>query len=174
MVRGLAVLAAFAVCASGQDALDFARKAPPELHADAIIKLVQRGEAPASAIDEAFQAAREAKEPVRLVAAPDAPDGRPQMREAALREGLDRLSLETRVVMIVAAKDPERARKMFESIDRPQLETRPCQDPMLAEDSAYFDAAAKIQANFIAVAGPGNSPGELAGIASLILSVRWG
>jgi hypothetical protein len=161
---------AFGAAAWGQTTLDIARRASAELHADAVIKLVQRGEAPASLLDEAFQAAKQAKEPVRLIAAPDAPNGRPQMREAALRPGLDRLSLETRVVMLLAAKDPDRARKMFESIDRPQVEARPCQDSMIVEDSAYFDTAAKIGANFIAVAGPGNSPGDLPGIANLILA----
>lgn len=168
--QGVPILAFFAATAWGQSALELARKAPPELYADAVITLVQRGEAPASTLDEAFQAAKRAKEPVRLIAAPDAPTGRPQLREFALRDGLDTLSLESRVVTLVAAKDPGRARKLFERIDRPQLETRPCQDPMLANDSAYFDAAAKIGASFIAVAGPGNSPGDLPGIAHLILA----
>ncbi len=170
MVRGFAVLAAFGAYASAQSVLDLAHKAPPELFADAVITLVQRGQAPASSLEEAFRAAKQAKEPVRLVAAPDAPAGRPQLREAALRAGLDTLSLETRVVMLVAPKDTEQARKLFQSIDHPQLDARPCQDPMLADDSAYFDTAAKIGANFIAVAGPATSPADLPGIANLILA----
>lgn len=170
MVREFAVLATLAAYASAQGALEVARKAPPELHADAVIRLVQRGDLPASALDEALEAAKQAKEPVKLIASPDAPEGRPGIREAALLAGLDTLSLQMRVAGLIAEKDPEKARKLFDSIDHPELQMRPCQDPMLADDSAYFETAAKIGANFITVAGPGNSPGELAGIARLILA----
>jgi hypothetical protein len=174
-MRRILCLAMFAALAAGQGVveparkLELARKAPPELFADTVIRMVERGELPPSSLVEAFDAAKQAKEPVRLMAMPQAADGRPALREAALRAGLDALSLKARVVALMAKTDAGKAREMFESIDRPALGARPCADPMIADDSAYFEMAGKLAGlNAMAVVGPGNSPGELASLVKLI------
>jgi hypothetical protein len=149
--RVLSFLTVFAALADAQTAIELARKAPPELFADAVIKLVERGELPPSALAEAFDAAKQAKEPVKLVALPQLVDGRPAMREAALRADVDALSLQARVVTLMARTDADKAREMFQSIDHPLLERRSCEDPMVADDS-----------------GPGSAPGELASFAKLL------
>ncbi len=183
MLERIAALAVCAVLGRAQSVIELARKAPPELFADAVINMVQRGEFPPAALPavliEAFEAAKRAKEPVRLVAMPPAADSRPALREAALQQGsaraglsgsgMDALSLEARVVALMARTDPDKAREMFQSIDRPALTPRPCADPMIADDSAYYELAAKLTGlNTMAVIGPGNSPGELASLAKLI------
>jgi hypothetical protein len=175
-------VAVLATLARGQSVMELARKAPPELFADAVISMVQRGELPPSSLVQAFDAAKQAKEPVRLVAMPPAADSRPALREAALRAGLagagmDALSLQARVVELMARTDAGRAREMFESIDHLALEAameaRPCADAMIADDSAYYEMAGKLTGlNTMAVVGPGNSPGELASLAKLIRTNR--
>jgi hypothetical protein len=168
MLGRLSCLAVFAALGQGQSILDLARKAPPELFADAVIQLVERGELPPSILPEAFEAAKHAKEPVKLVAMQGA-DGRPGMREAALRANLDALSLEARIVKLTARTDADKAREMFQSLDHPLLQRRPCEDPMVADDAAYFDLAANVPGvSLLTVVGPGNAPGELASFAKLL------
>ena len=154
--------------------MDLARKAAPELFANAAIELVQRGEAPPTVLQEAFEAAKQAKEPVKLIAMPQFAAGRPGMREAALRAGLDALSLEARAVTLLAKTDPDKAREMFQSLDHPAMERRSCEDPMIADDSAYFDMARLSSGHGVSLmvgeSGPGNSPGELAGFAKLLVA----
>ena len=153
--------------------MDLARKAAPELFANAAIELVQRGEAPPTVLQEAFEAAKQAKEPVKLIAMPQFAAGRPGMREAALRAGLDALSLEARAVTLLAKTDPDKAREMFQSLDHPAMERRSCEDPMIADDSAYFDMARLFLGHgvsLMSVVGPGNSPGELPGFAKLLVA----
>jgi hypothetical protein len=178
MLSKIGCVAVFATLARAQSVIELARKAPPELFADAVIRMVERGQLPPSSLEEAFQAAKQAKEPVRLVAIPPAADSRPALREAALRAGLagagmDALSLQARVVALMARTDAGKAREMFESIDHlaleAALEARPCADPMIADDSAYYEMAGKLTGvNTMAVVGPANSPGELASLAKLI------
>ena len=172
------LLVVCATAVSAQDVVELARKAPPELFADAVIRLTERGKIPEgpqrkALLEEAFEAAKKAKEPVKLVAVPQLADRRPGRREAALRAGLDTLSLQDRILTLMAAADPDRARELFQSIDHPQLDPRPCEDPMIAADSAYFDMAGKVgQVNPMVLMGPGNSPGELASFANLLLADR--
>lgn len=159
------------------EVVDLARKAPPELFSDAVIKLIEAGKIPVAErralLEEAFDAAKKAKEPVKLVAVPQLAGGRPGLREAALRAGLDTLSLQDRILTLLAATDADRARELFQTIDHPQLDARPCQDPMIPDDSAYFDMAAKVgQVNPLVLMGPGNSPGELPSFANILLADR--
>jgi hypothetical protein len=176
--RTLWIVAICATAASAQDVIELARNAPPELFADAVIRLAERGKIPEgpqrkALLEEAFEAAKKAKEPVKLVAVPQFADRQPGRREAALRAGLDALSLEDRILTLMAAADPDRARELFQAIDHPQLDPRPCADPMIADDSAYFDMARAVgQVNPMLLMGPGNSPGELASFADLLLADR--
>jgi hypothetical protein len=165
------VLVVVAALAEGQGVLELARGAPPEIFADAVIKLVERGEIPASQrramLEEAFEAAKHAREPVRLVALPGVrSDTRAAARDAAGALGLDALSLESRVIKLMAAADPARARELFQSLEHPALEARPCEDPMIADASAYYETVGFLaggQAPLLMLAvGPSRSPAELA------------
>lgn len=179
MIARVASLALAAVAAWGQaqSILELARKAPPEFFADAVIKLVERGDVSSSAerralLEEAFQAARHAREPVRFIAMPRFADGRPRLLEGAGKLGLDALSLESRVVALMAATDPDKARELFQSVEHPLLDARPCADPMIADDSAYYEMAAKVAAAdapfLMSVIGPANSPREMVDSARML------
>jgi len=171
------VLFVVAALAEGQSVLELARTAPPEIFADAVIKLVERGEIPApnrrGLLEEAFQAAAHAHEPVRLMALPGVrSDTRAAARDAAGMLGLDALSLEARVIKLMAATEPARARELFQSLEHPMLEARPCEDPMIADASAYYEMAGFLaggQASLLMLAvGPSRSPAELAYFARIV------
>jgi hypothetical protein len=180
-VTALAFAAAIA-SAQTQNVLDLARKAPPEIFADAVIKLVERGEVPAGAsqpqlLEEAFQAAKHAREPVRLTALGVRSETRAALRGSAGALGLDALTLESRVIKLVAVSDRTRARELFQSIEHPALEARPCEDPMIADVSAYYEMAARVVAiktapeDLILALGLAWSPGELANFAKVLAAI---
>src|SRR5579883_3496829 len=97
-----------ALIAAGQSAIELARKAPPELFADAVIKTVESNQIPSPEqrkmlLEEAFEAAKAAREPIRLLAMPGIPsDSRAALRESAGALGLDALSLQVRIVKDMA------------------------------------------------------------------------
>ena len=142
------------------------------MFADAVIKLVQRGElargelAPDS-LAEAFEAAQHAKEPVRLVAMPGLPsDSRAVFRDEAGDLKLDALSLQSRIVSLLFASNPTMAADIFGRMEHPVLEARPCEDPMIADDSAYYEMAARMApAEWPRLMAQAHSPGELASLA---------
>jgi hypothetical protein len=175
------VLFVVAALADGQSVLERARSAPSEIFADAVIKLVERGEIPAAdrlrLLEEAFDAAKHAREPVRLVALPGVrSDTRAAARDAAGMLGLDALSLESRVLRQMAATDPAKARELFQGLEHPMLEARPCEDPMIADASAYYETSGFLaggQAPFLMLAvGPARSPAELAYFARVVSGDR--
>ncbi len=182
---GLALCAAIA-SAQAPSVIEVARKAPPEIFADTVIKLVGRGEIPAgdlssggrrALLEEALEAAKHAREPVRLTALPGVrSDTRAALRDSAGALGLDALSLESRVLKLMAATDAARARELFQSIEHPALEARPCEDPMIADVSAYYETAGILaggQALLLMLAvGRANSPGELASFAKILAANR--
>jgi hypothetical protein len=173
----LLAFAATIASAQTQSILELARQAPPEIFADAVIKLVERGEIPAdrqsALLQEAFQAAKRAREPVRLRALPiTGTSTRAALRDAAGALGLDALSLESRVLKIMAETDRARALELFQSIDRPALQMRPCEDPMIAEASAYYETLAMLAPGqtpllMLAVA-QARAPSELASFAKML------
>jgi hypothetical protein len=170
-----------------QSIIDLARKAPPEIFADTIIKLVDHGDIPASQrtilLTEAFQAAKKAREPIKLAALPGVrSDNRAALRDAAGRLDLDMLSLQSRVIKWMASTgdsaDVAKARELFQSIDHPQLETRLCEDPMIADVSSYYETLAilaaknpdpsNLMADLMAAVAPARSPAELANFATVL------
>jgi hypothetical protein len=133
-----------------QSAVDLARSAAPEVFADAMVRLVQAGripqrEAQIELLNQAYAAAGDAVEPVRLIAMPTTPpDTRELYRARAGDLGLDVLSLQSRILKELLTVDPARARERFAAIHRPTLEARPCIDPLVADASAYYEIAAAI------------------------------
>ncbi len=185
LMRTIYVLAFAAAIASAQtqSILDLARKAPPEIFADAVVKLVERGEIPPAILlqtggvsysKKRFEAAKRAREPVRLTALPGVrSDTRAALRDSAGALGLDALSLQSRVIKLMAATDPTRARELFQSVEHPALEARPCADPMIADVSAYYEMAAQTaSSDLMLTLVQARSPGELANFAKVLAAFQ--
>jgi len=137
--------------------VDLARASSPELFADTVAGLVEHGripqrEARIDLLEQAFAAASGAAEPYRLTAIPATlPDTRALYRDKAGALGLDALSLQSRIVREMLRLDREKARALFDSVARPALEPRPCEDPLVADISAYYEMAAAVaQSTFTA------------------------
>src|SRR5579872_2909981 len=135
MTRFAAFLAAFTICSFGADSpirsklpplpsdietmVATARSAPPEIFADAIVRMVEGGRIPniewqKILLQEAFTSAQQAHEPVRLIAAAGlASDTRASFRARAGDLQLDALSLEARVLKALLTVDRSMARQMF-------------------------------------------------------------
>lgn len=167
-----------------QTLVELARTAPPELTADAIIKLAEDGAIPAGEprrelLEEAFKTAGHAQEPVHLIPVPGlAPNTRAIFRAQASDLHLDALSLQSRVFKLLVKTDPEAARRLFDSIEHPALEPRPCEDPFIADASAYYEMAGALAqsdqqpvAFLEAVLVGARSPGDLAAFAQALSTV---
>jgi len=174
--------------------VDLARSAPPEFFADIIVRLVETGRIPARELQvdlltEAFGAAAQVQQPFRWIGIPNAPaDNRPYYLARAGELKLDALSLESRVLKAMLTVDPAKARELFQSVPHPLLDPRPCEDPLIADVSAYYEVAGALaQSSFsadekekgqhlqfllTALAGA-RSPGEMAAFARSLGSVAW-
>jgi len=171
-----------------QALVGLARTAPPELTADAIVRLAEAGAIPPGEprsllLEEAFTAAGRAQEPLHLIPVPGfAPNTRAMFRGQASELRLDKLSLQSRVFNLILKTDPETARRLFDGIEHPSLEPRPCEDPFIADASAYYEMAGAVAqtatqsdrepAAFLeAVLVGARSPGELAAFARALATV---
>jgi len=157
--------------------IDTARAAPPEFFADAIIRLRDEGKIPGrdlqrELLEDAFQAAGHAKLPVLLVATPATPpDSRPIYRALGGGLKLDGLSLETRVVRATMNVDRTTARELFTRIVRPTIDAPSCENPLLEDDSAYFEMAGTIaQSTFNEEERKKDVPAQF--LENMLLSVR--
>ena len=172
--------------------VDLARSAAPEMFAAVVARLVETGKIPLreqqiELLEDAFAAAGRATEANRLVAIPATPpDTRALYRSKAGELKWDALSLQSRIVKDLLSIDRPKARELFDHIPRPTLEPRPCEDPLVADVSAYYEVAGamaqsgftaverekEIQVQFLATALAGaRSPGELAPFARAMRSV---
>ncbi len=138
-------------------------------------------------LEEAFAVAPGAKEPVRVVAIPATPpDTRAMYRGKAGELKWDTLSLESHIVTDLLTIDRKKARELFDHIARPVLDPRPCEDPLVADASAYYEVAGKVaqsgftsdekakeeHVQFLATVLAGaRSPNELAPFARALKSV---
>jgi hypothetical protein len=177
-----------------QTLIDLARSSPPELFADAALRLVHSGriaprEAQLELLEEAFTASGAASEPVRLTAFPlIPPDTRELYRSLAGELQLDSLSLQSRILQELLTLDPAKARELFASIPRPAFTPRPCEDPFIAVAPAYYELAGAIaqsafspaekekesHVQFISAILDGiHSPSELVPFARALQSVAW-
>lgn len=130
--------------------VELARGVAPEIFANTITDLVATGKIPdrqsqIDLLEEAFANAQSAKEPYRLIAIPSTPqDTRALHRSKAGELKLDALSLESRILREMVRIDHAKARAMFDEIARPVLDPRPCEDPLVADVSPYYEMAAAI------------------------------
>ncbi len=164
--------------------VQLARTAPPELTADAIERIAKDGTLPPGEqrielLQEAFKTAGRAQEPVHLIPVPGIPPNtRAMFRAQASDLRLDALSLQSRVFRLILRTDHEAARGLFENIPHPALEPPPCDDPFIADASAYYDMAGALAqtdrqpvAFLEAVLVGARSPGELAAFARALATV---
>lgn len=172
--------------------VDLARAASSEMFVETILQLVESGKIPLrehqiDLLEEAFAVAPGAKEPVRLIAIPATPpDTRAMYRSKAGELNWDTLSLESRIATDLLTIDRKKARELFDHIARPVLDPRPCEDPLVADVSAYYEVAGKVaqlgftsdekakeeDVQFLATVLAGaRSPNELAPFARAMKSV---
>jgi hypothetical protein len=177
-----------------QSVVDLARGTAPEIFANTIVKLVESGkitqrELQVELLEEAFQAAGSAVEPVRLVAIPGTPpDTREIYRSKAGELGLDAISLQARILRNLLTVDRGRARELFDQVAHPVLDPRPCEDALVANvDPYYVIAGAIAQSAFTAeekergaqvqflvgLLTAAKSPGELAAFAGAIENITF-
>jgi hypothetical protein len=154
-MRFLAFLLLSACLASAGDRkfppiVELARTAPPELFADTVLRVIQGGriaqsDAQIELLEQAFAVVGSATEPVRLIAIPGTPpDTREIYRGKAGELALDRLTLRSRIVREMVTVNRAKARALFDEIERPKLDPRPCTDPLVADAGPYYEAAAAI------------------------------
>ena len=166
MIRFAALVAAFTICSFAADSpirpklpplpseietmVATARSAPPEIFADAIVRMVEGGRIPniewqKILLQEAFTSAQQAHEPVRLIAAAGlAPDTRASFRARASDLQLDALSLEARVLKALLTVDRSLARQMFQGLPRVAAQDSTCEDPLLPDASSYYEVAGAV------------------------------
>jgi hypothetical protein len=177
-----------------QSVVDLARGAAPEIFADTIVKLVESGKIPhrelqVELLEDAFQAAGSATEPVRLIAIPGTPpDTREIYRSKAGELGLDAISLQARILKNMLTVDRAKGRELFDRVAHPVLDPRPCEDALVADVAPYYEIAAAIaqsaftaeekergaQVQFlVGLLSAAKSPGELAAFAGAIENITF-
>jgi len=177
-----------------QSEVDLARATAPEIFADTIVRLVESGKNPqrelqVELLEDAFQAAGSAIEPVRLIAIPGTPpDTREVYRSKAGELGLDAISLQSRILKNLLTVDRAKARELFEQMAHPAIDPRPCEDALVADIAPYYDIAGAIaQSTFTAqekehdahvqfLAGllsAAKSPAEVAAFAGAIENITF-
>lgn len=197
----LALACSMAICRAATDlppairqSIETARAAPPEFFADTVIRMVQSGRIPQKNLQiqllvDAFHAAGDAREPVRLNAIQATPpDTRAMYRGKAGALQLDALSLQSRSLRELLALDPQKAREFFDQIVHTPQDPRTCADALVPDLSAYYDIAGGIarvaftkaekEKNvhvqfFETVLSQVKSPGDLAAFAQALESVPW-
>ncbi len=108
----------------------------PELGADALLRLIEKGRIPGlpaqkKLIARAHELARLAKDPVRRLPIPGLGPAK------ADNVALDRLSLETRAIFALTQLDPELGAKAFRDIVKPTLRKITCADGTYDDVTAY-------------------------------------
>jgi hypothetical protein len=125
-----------------------AQGAGPALGADALLRLSERVTGDARKrrlIEEAFARAAAAQIEFPLVPVPVGfADSVPAMAAISSHAGVDRLSLQTRSVEAMLAVDPQRARRMFESIPIPAAPKATCQDLTVSDSKGYYTTMARV------------------------------
>ncbi len=120
--------------------------APPEFAADALLRLLESGkvadrETFLALAQQAFDSAASAhfRVPMRSTSTVAA-DTRPGALAKAYALNLDTVSLQSRVVLATLPVDRLRARQMFLSMVRPELPALKCEDALVYDVSAFYQA----------------------------------
>lgn len=136
-----------------QSIVDLASSAPPELAADALLRIVESGKlkdenARRQLVEQAFQLAASAKLPVRMVGVPGTTtDTASGSLNQAYGLKLDALSLQSRAVRDMVPLDPAKARELFGQIVKPVLAPLTCDDALTYDLSEYYPALVAVVNN---------------------------
>jgi hypothetical protein len=127
--------------------LNDAAALPPEFVSDLFLQLVENGlirndRLRSKVLDDAFEKASGAEDDVMRrpwgVNVEETPQG---LHAIASRfTGLDRVSLQTRVVREIFSTNPQRARAMFESMPPPHITQLSCNEAWFFFPKSYYDA----------------------------------
>jgi hypothetical protein len=131
--------------AAAQPFADRARTLPPQFKADVLIRIADSGKirsrrTVSDLLEEAFYAADGAEEPVTLDLAGASRAGmRDYIRARSFANGLARLSLQSRVLRLLAAVDLKKARELAGALNL-HLPPLKCEDPLVYNvDAVYKD-----------------------------------
>jgi hypothetical protein len=129
---------------------DLAGAAPPEFAADALLRIAESGKladksARKQLIEQAFQLAASAKLPVRMQGLQGTTtDTASGSLNQAYALGFDLLSLQSRAVRDMLPLDPSKTHDFFGQIVKPTLAPLTCDDALLYEPSAFYQALSAV------------------------------
>ncbi len=129
---------------------DLANAAPPELAADALLRMEESGKladrnARRALVEQAFQLAAAAKFPVRMEGLPGTTtDTASGSLSQAYGLNLDALSLQSRAVRDMLPLDSSKARDLFGQMVKPTLAPLSCDDALVYEPSGYYQALSAV------------------------------
>jgi hypothetical protein len=129
---------------------DLAGAAPPEFAADALLRMVESGKLAdrntrRELVDQAFQLAAAVKFPVRMVGLQDTTtDTASGSLSQAYALKFDVLSLQSRAIVDMLPLDPGKARELFGQIVKPTLAPLTCDDALVYEPSAFYQALSTV------------------------------
>jgi hypothetical protein len=95
-------------------------------------------------LDQAFQAAARVKEPLRRRSWNTLVDTRSGFKQRAFELQLDRLSIQSRVIIKMVSLDPLRARTMFQDIRLSKIEPLSCKDTLVPDFTIYYQMVSSI------------------------------
>jgi hypothetical protein len=129
-----------------QDIIDASRDVTPELHARALLLLVESNQNLDKPLKlklarEAFGTAATVSTPIKMIPAIfiGSTDSDAQMSLFGYALGLDRLSLQARAIADIAALDPAAARKLLADFNLPEMSPIGCAQALAYRPNAYYD-----------------------------------
>jgi hypothetical protein len=133
--------------------IELAQSAPAEFSARALLRVANSPRLrdktwKREILEQAFQNASAARNPIRkqIMDGPSTAGSRTAMTSQAAALGLDRLTLQTKVVTAMLGIDPRRARELFLSIPQPRPSRLHCEDALLDDPSSYYATATAVAA----------------------------
>ena len=134
-----------------QSLLNDSEALPPEFASDVSLTLVENGfvrndALKSKVITRAFEKASAAQDDVMRRPFGESVEETSQGLHAiaSLVTGLNRISLQARVVQQVVTTDPQKARQLFESMQPPQLTSVSCNENWYFVPDSYYDALAAV------------------------------
>jgi|GEM_PF-6564134 len=123
--------------------ISLSSSASPEVEADLLLTSVSANgmfdkRRQIELLDQAFRTAVRVKEPVRRRSWNPLVDTRSGFKQRSFDLQLDRLSIQSRVILKMIPLDTLRARIMFQEINLPKIEASSCKDTLVFDFSAYY------------------------------------
>jgi hypothetical protein len=127
------------------DLILLGQSAPPEVTGDLLLTLVSSNliankERKMQLVEQVFRSAAEAREPVRRKSWSRQVDTRSGFKQRAFELELDKLSMQSKAVVLMIPLDRLRARVMFEGISFPSIKPLTCEDSLGYNLESYYMA----------------------------------